>query len=402
MGEVTLVPADDRRPSRPDASDVSPPVKVGLLGPVSLQVDGRDIGIGGARRRSALALLSLAGRAGMSATSLASAMFGDDLDARTLNTLQVHLSQLRGQMAPYQGALARVGPSYRMDPDLVDTDTGALERALEQWRLGAPAAVTSLSTAVGARRGELCSDLPDLEALSGARAHYEQLYLDAQEILFDSELQSGAGPHLPERIEAVVAAAPLRERLWAQLMMALYAVGRQTAALETYRRARRVLAEEVGVEPGPALRELEVQILRQSQALQRRVPALSATGNHAVVWLDPSGQPRSVPLLPGREVTIGRDLTCTIRLGWDPAVSRRHAAVALADGRCLVRDLGSRNGTFVDEQPVLHHAVLAPGATMRTGDCMLYLRGPLPPVDTVQAYRSVTRVRAPNRLPPGS
>ena len=165
--------------------------------------------------------------------------------------------------------------------------------------------MTSLSTAVGARRGELCSDLPDLEALSGARPYYEQLYLDAQEILFDSELQSGAGPHLPERIEAVVAAAPLRERLWAQLMMALYAVGRQTAALETYRRARRVLAEEVGVERGPALRELEVQILRQSQALQRRVPALSATGNHAVVWRD---RPAAavVPPLPGREVTIGR------------------------------------------------------------------------------------------------
>ena len=54
---------------------------------------------------------------------------------RTLNTLQVHLSQGRAKTAPDQGALARVGPSYRMDPDLVDTDTGALERALEQWRL---------------------------------------------------------------------------------------------------------------------------------------------------------------------------------------------------------------------------------------------------------------------------
>ena len=158
--------------------------------------------------------------------------------------------------------------------------------------------MTSLSTAAGTRRGELCADLPDLDALSGPRAHYEQLYLDAQEILFDAELQSGAGPHLPERIEAVVAAAPLRERLWAQLMLALYAVGRQTAALDAYRRARRVLAEEVGVEPGTALRELEVQILRQSLTLQRRVPALAATGSHAVVWLEPSGQPRSVPLLP--------------------------------------------------------------------------------------------------------
>jgi SARP family transcriptional regulator, regulator of embCAB operon len=381
---------------------VARPVRVGLLGPVSLQVDGRDVPIGGARRRSALALLSLAGRAGISATSLAGAMFGDAVDARTLNTLQVHLSQLRGQLAPYQGALARVGPSYRLDPDLVATDTDALERALEQWRLGEPGAVTALSAAAGARRGELCADLPDLDALSGPRAHYEQLYLDAREILFDAELQSGAGPHLPERIEAVVAAAPLRERLWAQLMLALYAVGRQTAALDAYRRARRVLAEEVGVEPGTALRELEVQILRQSQTLQRRVPALAATGNHAVVWLEPSGQPRSVLLLPGREVTIGRDLTCTIRLGWDPAVSRRHAALALADGRCLVRDLGSRNGTFIDELLVLDRAVLAPGVTMRTGDSMLFLRGPIPPVDTAQADRSVTRVQAPNGRPPGS
>ena len=113
------------------------PVRVGLLGPVSLQVDGRDVPIGGARRRSALALLSLAGRAGISATSLAGAMFGDAVDARTLNTLQVHLSQLRGQLAPYQGALARVGPSYRLDPDLVATDarrTGAGARAVAPGR----------------------------------------------------------------------------------------------------------------------------------------------------------------------------------------------------------------------------------------------------------------------------
>ena len=95
MGEVTPVPANDRRPSHADTA-VARPVRVGLLGPVSLQVDGRDIGIGGARRRSALALLSLAGRAGMSATSLAGAMFGDDVDARTLNTLQVGSAVPRG------------------------------------------------------------------------------------------------------------------------------------------------------------------------------------------------------------------------------------------------------------------------------------------------------------------
>ena len=94
-GRVTPVPANDRRPSHADTA-VARPVRVGLLGPVSIQVDGRDIGIGGARRRSALALLSLAGCAGMSATSLAGAMFGDDVDARTLNTLQVGSAVPRG------------------------------------------------------------------------------------------------------------------------------------------------------------------------------------------------------------------------------------------------------------------------------------------------------------------
>jgi DNA-binding SARP family transcriptional activator len=386
---------NDEVVARPDARRPrgTPAVWVGLLGPVSLQVEGRDVPLGGTRRKSALALLSLAGRPGMAATSLASAMFGELVNDRSLNTLQVHLSQLRGQLAPYQGALARVGPNYRLDSDLVATDTEALERALERWRLGQPEAVPSLRAAVRARRGELCADLPDLQELVPARARYEQLYLDAQEVLFDAELQAGAGPHLPERIEAVLESAPLRERLWAQLMLALYAVGRQSAALDAYRRARRVLADEVGVEPGAALRELEVQILRHSDTVQRAVPALAATGAHALVWLDPSGRPRSVSLLPGREVSLGRDRQCTIQLSWDPSVSRRHAVLTLVDGQCLVRDLGSRNGTFIGDQLVRAPAVLTPRATLRAGNSVLFLRGPVPRSDS----RAITRVDGPDR-----
>jgi len=349
-------------------------VWVELSGPTSLRIDGILRPIGGPRRRTVLALLALAGPTGIAAESLAAAMFGDGIDPRSRSTLHVHVCQLRAQLIPYQNCIVRDGPTYRLDPTMVGTDVLMLERAVSAWRIGDPDAPALLSAATRAWRGELCTDLLELQALSAARTHYLQLHLDALEVLFDSELQSGADADLPERVEAALALAPLRERLWAQLMLALYALGRQTEALGAYQRARTVLADEVGIEPGAALRELELLILRQT-GLERAAPTVGIAGNHAIVWLDATGAVQSVPLLAGREITVGRDARCTVRIDWDPAVSRHHAALTLADNRCIVRDLGSRNGTFVDGGAVTETSVLRSRGTMRVGESVLFLRG---------------------------
>jgi DNA-binding SARP family transcriptional activator len=368
-------------------------VWVELLGPTTLRIDGVPRPIGGPRRRTVLALLALAGPTGLAAESLASAIFGDAIDARNRSTLHVHVCQLRAQLIPYENCVTRDGPTYRLDATIVDTDILTLERAVSAWRVGRPDARALLSAAIRTWRGELCADLPDLQALSAARTHYRELHLDALEVHFDSELESGADPDLPERIESALALAPLRERLWAQLMLALYALGRQTAALGAYQRARTVLADEAGVEPGAALRELELLILRQT-GLERTAPTVGIAGNHTIVWLDATGVLQSVPLVPGREITVGRDARCTVRIDWDPAVSRHHAALTLANNRCVVRDLGSRNGTFVDGGSVTDTSVLPSRGTLRVGESVLFLRGRAGdgrPVDSHQITRHHTR-----------
>jgi hypothetical protein len=304
---------------------------------------------------------------------------------------------LRAQLIPHQNCIVRDGPTYRLDPTMVDTDALTLERAVNAWRVGHPDARALLSAATRAWRGELCADLPDLPALSTARTHYRDLHLDALEVLFDSELQSGADADLPERIEAALALAPLRERLWAQLMLALYALGRQTEAIGAYQRARAVLADEVGVEPGAALRELELLILRQT-GLERTAPTVGIAGNHAIVWLDASGAVQSVPLVAGREITVGRDAHCTVRIDWDPAVSRQHAALTLANNRCIVRDLGSRNGTFVDGGAVTETSVLPSRGTMRVGESVLFLRGRAGDGRTVDSYQITRHHTRPTQL----
>jgi DNA-binding SARP family transcriptional activator len=344
-------------------------------------------------------MLALSGLSGISADSLAAAVFGDQVDARSNGTLQVHLCQLRAQLKPYQDCIARVGATYRLDPALVRTDVAALENGLSACRAGRVDGTAILTAAARTWCGELCADLPDLHALAAPRAHYRELHFDAQEILFAAELRSGAGADLPERIEWALAGAPLRERLWAQLMMALYAVGRQTAALSAYQRARRLLALEVGVEPGVELRELEGRILRQSSTLDIAAPSPVDAEDHAVVWLDAAGIMRTAALLPGTEITVGRAAECSVRIDWDPAVSRRHASFTLLNNRCTVRDLGSHNGTIVDGVAIDGTSVLPATATIQLGDSVLMLRGPrhrMGPVDS----RDVTRHHVPSFLGP--
>ena len=361
------------------------PVSVSLLGRTRLRIAGSERAIGGPRRTTVLAMLALSGARGISADSLADAVLPPSEGAN--RTLHVHVSQLRAQLAPYQRCLVRVGSRYRLDPDLVAVDTASLAAAVTGFDRGVPGAIAALRAVLEASSGELCSDLPDLEAIRAERSRCHELMCDGLEILFDAELEAGAGVDLPERIADALRAAPLRERLWAQLILALYAGGRQAEATSAYRRARNVLMDEIGVEPGPALRGLAASVLRQDPTLDRAAPARVEAAVQAVVWLDAVGRLRSVPLLPGHDVIVGRDARCTVRIDWDPAVSRRHAALTLQEDRCVVRDLGSQNGTFVDAFPVTGTAVLAPRASLRVGDSVLYLRGLTARVDTHQPTR---------------
>src|SRR5205085_654315 len=132
-------------------------------------------------------------------------------------------------------------------------------------------AATVLREALALWRGQALGELASERFAHGEAARLEDLRLAALEDRIEADLSEGSYAERAAELEALVAEHPLRERLWGQLMRALYAAGRQADALEAYRRARRTLVEELGIEPSPALQRLERSILEQEPSLEAPV-----------------------------------------------------------------------------------------------------------------------------------
>jgi DNA-binding SARP family transcriptional activator len=359
------------------------PIVVGLLGPVVLTVDGQPRPVGGLRRRAVLAVLAASSGAAVPVQRLHDAVWSDTGNPAAKTTLQVHVHGLRQVLAPHGDAVQHTPAGYRL---AAATDVGQAEDALRRARAAeragdAAGAARGFRAALALWRGEFCADLADFGYLHAARGLYDKLRLDALEAALGAELRIGT-PGLVGELEALVERHPLRERMWGQLMVALYRDGRQADALHAYQRARAVLADEAGLDPGAALRRLESAILGQAgtaELLRFGAPDAAAPGRAALTWLDADGLPRRRELPGSGELVIGRAGSADIALTWDAAVSRRHAAVAAHGGAVVVRDLGSRNGTFHNGQPVPGGAGGVPLRArdlLRCGDTLLAVNGP--------------------------
>jgi DNA-binding SARP family transcriptional activator/streptogramin lyase len=204
-----------------------------------------------------------------------------DAAPKTVNAvLNVYLSKLRRLLADGTGEQLLVtqaaGYVLRVPPERLDVRR--FEALLEQGRRelasgGAERASATLRDALALWRGEALADLA-LESFAQPEiARLEELRLTALEARIEADLALGRQDSLVAELETLVAAHPFREGLRAQLMLALYRSGRQAEALETYRRARRMFSEELGIEPGPRLRELEGAILRHDPSLEVPGPA---------------------------------------------------------------------------------------------------------------------------------
>ena len=232
-----------------------------MLGPLEVRSDGRTIPIGRGKQRALLAVLALdAGRV-VPVERLIDELWGDAPPATATTALHVYVSKLRKALG--DDAIETRSPGYvlRCSPDAVDL------RRFEQLATEAgsdpPRASTLLREALALWRGEALADVDlPLEA-----ARLEELRLTALERRIDADLGDGAAGELVAELESLVVAHPLRESFRAQLMLALYRAGRQAEALETYREGRRVLIEDLGIEPGARLQQLEQAILRQDVSL---------------------------------------------------------------------------------------------------------------------------------------
>ena len=230
-----------------------------VLGPVQAVRDGRELALGGPRRRAVLALLLVAGGRVVPAERLAEELWGESPPPGAAGTLRSHLSRLRTLMAPDAALVAR-GGGYALaaGPDQLDAArferlAGAGREALEHGE--AAAAAGRFREALGLWRGRALADVADVEPLAREGARLEELRLVAVEGRIEADVELGLARGGGRRAGGTWwPSIRLRERLWRLLVLALYRCGRQADALAAYRRARTVLAEELGIEPGEELR----------------------------------------------------------------------------------------------------------------------------------------------------
>ena len=247
------------------------------------------IRLGGPKRRAVLAILLLNANRVVPIDRLADELYGDAAPASAVTQVQGHVSQLRKLLDPDRPAgaagslLETREPGYLIKVAPEQTD---LHR-FEQWtadgtralvRGDAADAAAALHGALDLWRGPALADLADEPFAQPAIARLEELRLAALEQRIEADLALGRHLELVGELGALVREHPFRERLRGQLMLALYRSGRQTDALAAYRDARRVLVETFGVEPRPALQELERSILQQDGAALELHPSAVAAG----------------------------------------------------------------------------------------------------------------------------
>jgi DNA-binding SARP family transcriptional activator len=243
-----------------------------LLGPLEAVVDGTPVRLAAEKPRALLALLLLNRNRVVSMERLVDELWGDEPPARATKALQVYVSQLRKALGPER--LVTRSPGYELRVDEGELDVARFESlvaaAREQLSAGnAKAAAKGLREALELWRGPALREFRSEPFAELAAARLEDQRLAAVEDRLQAELDSGgdAARVVPE-LEELVAAEPLRERPRELLMLALYRAGRQADALDLYRRTRDLFVNELGIEPGPGLRELEQAVLRQDTALR--------------------------------------------------------------------------------------------------------------------------------------
>jgi predicted ATPase/DNA-binding SARP family transcriptional activator len=238
-----------------------------ILGPVEVAQGDYLVSLAGAQR-SLLGLLLLSANEVVSVDRLIEELWGEEVPESGRTALQVRVSQLRKALGGAGERIATRAPGYVLRVDSDELDLYCFERLLSEADAAEPAeAAAKLREALGLWRGAPLVDLSYASFAQPAIRRLEELRLATFEKRIEADLELGRHAHLVGELEALVEEHPLRERLHAQLMLALYRCGRQADALAAYQNARRALVEQLAIEPSAPLRQLERAILRQEASL---------------------------------------------------------------------------------------------------------------------------------------
>jgi len=253
-----------------------------ILGPLEALDGHQRVALGGSKRRAVLALLLLHANETLSTDRMIDELWGDHPPTAAAKTLQVHISRLRkalgGSSASGTDVVVTREHGYQLELDLEHLDAHRFERLVAEGRseldAGHPeAAMSALEQALSLWRGPPLADLAYEAFAQREIARLDELHGAALERLIEAKLTLGRHVEVIGQLESLVDEYPYREGLRAQLMLALYRADRQADALQAYQDARRKLVEELGIEPGERLRELERAILAQDPELAAPVAA---------------------------------------------------------------------------------------------------------------------------------
>jgi DNA-binding SARP family transcriptional activator len=340
-------------------------VEFRILGPLEVVDGDRTLTLKGSRLRALLVLLLTSVNEVVSADRLIDELWGAEPPRAAANALQYHVSQLRKALAS-EDLIETREPGYliRLQPDQLDLLR--FERLLDDAQQAPPEnAARLLRDALALWRGPALADLAREPFAQAEIRRLEQLRLVAVERRIDADLALGRRSELVGELEELCRQHPYREALRAQLMLALYGAGRQAEALDVYRDTRRLLVDELAIEPGPAIQQLEQAILRQDAALQSPTPAAAVeslgprargsitvyVGDGALDGLLAIAEPLARE--PARELILARLLESHDRL--------EAATAELADTRSLLEERGvsARVAAYTTSDPGAEAVLLA-------------------------------------------
>jgi SARP family transcriptional regulator, regulator of embCAB operon len=364
-------------------------VEFGVLGPLQMTFGGALVPLGTPKQRAVLAVLVVNANRPVDIDTLIGAAWNQRPPPGARATLHAYISNLRRLMSSAgadRALLASAPPGYRLAIGRDQYDLGRFRTKKDAGVHAAAAAQFEqasrlMSDALAQWRGPFLEDLRDFQFVETLATAFDEEKIVAHTAHVEAQIACGRPDAVIMELETLIAEHAYREPLWAQLMTAYYLAGRQTDALDAYLRVKTRLAEDLGIDPGPKLRELYEQVLRQEPVDVRKAAQVHAEETIASsVVVEGNATPIRRPVaaalrgadgqrhaLAGTATRIGRSSDNDIVLP-DVKVSRHHAVITDNGTAFVITDLGSVNGVRVGGQRIDPSAELCEGDRVRIGD----------------------------------